>query len=359
MAPPPELSDEERKVFDFITNGDLAGLTKHMSIHGIKPNIYDEHGMTPLTHACFKGNKEISQYLIDQGADVNSDKHEHGYTALHFAALSGNAELCQILLSADAKPYKTNSVGRTPAQMGGFVGNHHCVPVINNFIPKSDVDYYTVSHGDGIAPTLPATMASAFHKLIMQVNIYPIRIALCTLPTLVEEYTKVKNTLEKMSAKQMKGDECNEVMSFKLHYLAFVIGEIIKCDVSEKQSSPVEIFAKRILKPNSGEKYLDSMIRECIREFPHKETTIFRQMVTSLAGIEDPPSAISVITTVINGARGFADDIKVCATCCEETATKKCSKCKKVQYCDRECQRLHWFVHKKECDRNTDESSVK
>ncbi|CAB0019255.1 unnamed protein product [Nesidiocoris tenuis] len=359
MSPLPELSEEEKKVFDLISKGDLSGLATHMTLHGIKPNILDDHGMTPLTHACFKGNKEISQFLIDQGADVNSDKHEHGYTALHFAALSGNSDLCQILLAADAKPYKTTSVGRTPSQMGGFVGNHQCVAVINNFIPKSDVDYFTVSHADGVAPTLPASFASAFHRLVMQVNIYPIRIALCTLPTLAEDYTKVKNTLVKMSAKQMRGDECNEVMSFKLHYLGFVVGEIMKCNLPESKTSPVELFTKRILKPNSGEKYLDSMIRECIREFPHKETTIFRQMVTSLAGTDDPPSAVSVVTTVINGARGFADEVKACATCWEETASKKCSKCKKVQYCDRECQRLHWFVHKKECERNGDETAAK
>lgn len=49
---------------------------------------------------------------------------------------------------------------------------------------------------------------------------------------------------------------------------------------------------------------------------------------------------------------GFTDsDALICHTCGEEKATKKCSKCKAVQYCDRECQRLHWFIHKKNCAR--------
>ena len=50
---------------------------------------------------------------------------------------------CRMLLEAGAKPYKTNSVKRTAAAMSAFVGNHNCVAVINNFVPKDDVWCYT------------------------------------------------------------------------------------------------------------------------------------------------------------------------------------------------------------------------
>lgn len=109
--------------------------------------------------------------LFSQGADVNSGRHEHAYTALHFAALSGNPELCQLLLMSGAKSHATNSVGRTAAQMAAFVGMHACVATINNHIPKSDVDYYTVPHGLETEPKLPPFMASALHKFMMQVDI--------------------------------------------------------------------------------------------------------------------------------------------------------------------------------------------
>lgn len=77
-------------------------------------------------------------------------------------------------------------------------------------------------------------------------------------------------------------------------------------------------------------------------------------MVSVLArGAESPP-ALEVISSAIGGQRGFKDcENTMCATCGEENATKKCSKCKQVQYCDRECQRLHWFTHKKECERTS------
>lgn len=83
----------------------------------------------------------------------------------------------------------------------------------------------------------------------------------------------------------------------------------------------------------------------------------FLQMVKSLARKEDSPSALSVILNAINGQSSFNDDLSPCVTCTEPKALKKCSKCRAVQYCDRECQRLHWFVHKKECARSSTSSS--
>lgn len=77
------------------------------------------------------------------------------------------------------------------------------------------------------------------------------------------------------------------------------------------------------------------------------------QIVKSLARKEDAPPALNVILSAINSQSNFNDDSTPCVTCTEPKAIKKCSKCKAVQYCDRECQRLHWFVHKKECARST------
>lgn len=48
-------------------------------------------------------------------------------------------------------------------------GNHTCVAVISNFIPKSDVDYYTVPQGLETEPKLPPFLVDPLHKFIMQV----------------------------------------------------------------------------------------------------------------------------------------------------------------------------------------------
>jgi len=51
-----------------------------------------------------------------------------------------------------------------------IAGNHVCVAVINSYIPKSDVDYYTIPQGLETEPKLPPTLAAPVHKFIMQVS---------------------------------------------------------------------------------------------------------------------------------------------------------------------------------------------
>lgn len=299
-----------------------------------------------------------------QGADVNSGKHEYNYTALHFGALSGSSEVCKLLLEAGAKPTTTNSVGRTASQMAAFVGNHHTVATINNFVPRTEIAYYSVARGQQTEPYLPPFLVEPLHKFMLGVNIHPVRLALNLNHStgLLDNGDKVSKVLEMLCKKEMtRGSETNEVMAFKYHYLSYIIREIYNikdkqkpnAENEEKKHDFVELFCKKLLKPGKDGVSLDlmdSFLKDCVREFPYRECTTFHQMVTALTS-KDPPPALSVINCTINGQRGFVDAIPYCSTCGEEKPAKKCSKCKSVQYCDRECQRLHWFVHKKACTR--------
>ncbi|XP_014470132.1 PREDICTED: ankyrin repeat and MYND domain-containing protein 2 [Dinoponera quadriceps] len=374
MAPGTEgLTDLQRDIFTKISKNEVCELKTLLAPNKVKMDFVDENGMSPLQHACYKGNVEIVQMLLDQGADVNACQHEHAYTALHFAALSGNAELCHLLMSHGARLTAMNSVGRTAAQMAAFVGNHNCVATINNFIPKVDIDFYIKPQGLQTEPMLPPHLADYFHKFIMQVNVNPVRVAinLQRFPALLENAAKVQKVLESMRYREMtRGAETNEVMAFKYHYLSCVVDEVLKCqkrqeamkaekseknteEIEEKKSDTVELLVRRFLKCSKNDglpEYQEAFLRESVREFPFRESTIFRQMVATLAS-RDPPSAVSVVSAAINGQRGFNDNAQICVTCGEDKAVKKCSKCKAVQYCDRECQRLHWFMHKKACAR--------
>ncbi|XP_015114985.1 ankyrin repeat and MYND domain-containing protein 2 [Diachasma alloeum] len=379
MAPATMCTDVQKEIFTKITNNEAGELKSLLASSKIKIDFVDENGMSPLQHACYKGNKEIAQMLLDQGADVNACQHEHDYKALHFAALSGNADLCHLLLTHGAKINATNSVGRTAAQMAAFVGNHNCVATINNYIPKADIDYYVKPQGLQTEPMLPPHLADSFHRFIMQVNVHPVRVAItlqkCT--GLLDHLPKVQKVLESLRQREMtRGADTNEIMAFKYHYLSCIINELLKLkkrqearkEKAEKDKAPeasdkpstksqtdlVELFIKQLLKCNKNDalrpEYQEALLREIVREFPFRESTIFRQMIATLAG-SDPPSAVSVVSAAINGQRGFADLSQICVTCGEEKTTKKCSKCRAVQYCDRECQRYHWFLHKKECAR--------
>lgn len=90
---------------------------------------------------------------------------------MHFAALSGSTDTVQQLLTAGAKTYHTNTLGRTATQMAAFVGNHAVVALINNYLPMSDVMKYTVPSGLEKEAKLPAAVAKPLYDLIMQVSL--------------------------------------------------------------------------------------------------------------------------------------------------------------------------------------------
>ncbi|KAG0699140.1 Ankyrin repeat and MYND domain-containing protein 2 [Chionoecetes opilio] len=143
------------------------------------------------------------------GADVNNDSHNHRYSPLHFAALSGNVEAVQHLLTAGARPYHTNTLGRTATQMAAFVGNHAVVALINNYVPMSHVTQYTQPSGLEKEAKLPPQAAKPLYDLIMQVNLHPVRIALSVgASALLQEHSnKAWRLLDHLCEKESKRSE--------------------------------------------------------------------------------------------------------------------------------------------------------
>ncbi|KXJ78877.1 hypothetical protein RP20_CCG003232 [Aedes albopictus] len=367
-APKVILSSEQKEIFDRISKNENSELKLVLAQFKQSVDFVDDNGMTPLQHAAYKGNKDAVQMLLDQGADVNSGKHEYNYTALHFGALSGSVDVCMKLLLAGAKSDAVNTIGRTAAQMAAFVANHQVVATINGFVPIKDIECYTKIQGSQKEPLLPVVHLEGFHKFIMQTNIHPVRIALNLqkFGLFAVDLMRIRLVLDEMRERDMdRRNEINEVMAFKYHYLGYMVNEIEKCrhyflarkaegsNGKDQKSDFVELFAKRVLKQgkDGALEYVEATIRECVREFPFREYAIFRQVVTQLASKDNSASALEIIKAAINGQRGFQDTISLCSSCGEEKPDKKCSKCKQVQYCDRECQRLHWFMHKKVCAR--------
>nr|CAG4650976.1 EOG090X06BA [Simocephalus serrulatus]SVE94240.1 EOG090X06BA [Simocephalus serrulatus] len=356
------ISEGFTKATEKINNNDVSGLQELLKSHEVEIDEEDDHGMTLLQHAAFKGKKELCQLLLDLGADPNGGHHEHQYSALHFAALSGNLDICQQLLHCGSKPDALNSVGRTATQMAAFVGNHGVVSVINNFIPRTDIEQYTVVCKDETEPKLPPAAAPALHKFVMQVNLHPVHLLLTVqkLPLLSDNLSKVGHVLELLSENQMKrSHEANEILSLKYHYLRFLVERLAKEQQQHSDKPVVELinqYVKAFLKPRTSDgfpEFMDNFIRESVRTFPFKETTVFRQLLVNLSKTKqslDSQLALSLLSSCINGQRGFQDD-DACATCGQEKVPSKCSICKSVQYCNRDCQKIHWFIHKKECDK--------
>lgn len=65
MSEKRELDPSEKEVFNTIEMNDIA-LLRTLLTHRKDVNIFDENLMTPLQHACYKGNLEMVQLLLDQ-----------------------------------------------------------------------------------------------------------------------------------------------------------------------------------------------------------------------------------------------------------------------------------------------------
>lgn len=360
QAPQPEI-------IRLVGQSDVNGV-KNLLLRGeAKTEETDGSGMTALHHAAYKGNAELCKLLIEHGADINSDSHDHRYSPLHFAALSGSTATVQHLLTAGAKTYYTNTLGRTAAQMAAFVGNHAVVALINNYVPLEAVTYYTKPMGLEKEAKLSTEVANPLYDLIMQVNLHPVRVAMYLERSEVirKHISSAYKVLDLMCEKESKRPEgVNEVICIKFHYLAYILRtlekEIKKFESSkEKNTSEKDcpIFESIIKKWLRGREYdgieehMEYYIRDAIKSFPYVEMPLFIQLVRNMTGKLGDSWALGVLSGCINGQRAFQDD-KSCSTCGEEKKdAKKCAKCKMVQYCDRVCQKLHWTNHKKFCSR--------
>lgn len=127
-----------------------------------------------------------------------------------------------------------------------------------------------------------------------------------------------------MCEKEMqKSHDLNELLAFKFHYQGWILAELIRCEEQFKaqhkdkpageetggeanKNEFIEVFVKRVLKENKlGQlDYVEYTIRECAREFPVRECTIFRQIATQLSASAAPP-ALTILRNAINGMRGF------------------------------------------------------
>lgn len=77
-------------------------------------DIEDNYGRTVLLNAALYGNLELTEWVIEKGANVNHiDKN--GYSALHFAAQENHTDVVKFLLEHNASPNIQDKNGNTPA----------------------------------------------------------------------------------------------------------------------------------------------------------------------------------------------------------------------------------------------------
>jgi len=81
---------------------------------GVDVNERKKNGFTALDLAARVGQEDAAKVLLDNGADVNA-KSEHGYTSLHYATSFGlSVDLVKLLIAKGANVNAKNFIGMTP-----------------------------------------------------------------------------------------------------------------------------------------------------------------------------------------------------------------------------------------------------
>jgi len=308
-------------------------------------------GMTALMYASYKGNKEMVEYLLANGADPNCDSQKDMYTPLMFAALSGSVNTVRILLEAGANPRAENKIKRTASQLGAFVGRHDCVSIINNFVEPDQIKYHTETHGLEDTPKLPDHLSSALHQMIVIPNLNPVKLVLFLQDhvELLENQKSVTSVLECECSKAFKA--VNEVLSIKVHVFHHVYQQAVESYMKNKEIKTFLKFLVKVRKEDGFPINQEMLLRGSLKTFQFaSQSNLFQQIIKSVWAVEpgQSPSTLTCLTQSINGMQ--STDFSECCSCCgERHCLKKCSACKMVRYCSGDCQKLHWPNHKLFC----------
>lgn len=98
-------------------------LTKH------NVNTCDAKGISLLKWASLKGNQQICEILLKEGALVDIQDHENR-TALHYAANNGHVHVCTLLLKNNAHVNQQTNTGTSPLYAAAQNGHAHICSVL-------------------------------------------------------------------------------------------------------------------------------------------------------------------------------------------------------------------------------------
>lgn len=345
------MANVKDKLISLSLAGDLEGVKDLLKENPNLPiDSTDSSGMTALQQAAFRGNLGLCQYLLERGADVNSNKHENQYTTLMFAALSGNEDVVNLMLEADAKPDAVNSVNRNAAEMASFVGQYHIAGVINNFLPSKDLSRFTKPTGLEQEEKLTARLLKPFHSLICDSNVNPVHLLLKLkeVPEIVESSKSLCQVLDQLAIEKMAAHNTNECLALKLHYLSCLLR--LAASVFTSTSPSLDSLLKKFARGRRDDGVLENMeqfIRSTLRSFPRADSNLLIMMVQRLANVKvgDDPTSLRVITDSITGNRMDHPEGSECELCSARNP-KRCTGCYLVFYCSQVCQKLHRPTHK-------------
>lgn len=120
--------EKAKSVFDIARSGTVAELKDLMKTNPDVINQTNENGFSPLILACYRGNIEVADFLIDNVKDLDY-KSQDG-TALAGLSVRYNKNLVEHLLKKNANPNVADSTGTTPLFWAVKSGNKELVGLL-------------------------------------------------------------------------------------------------------------------------------------------------------------------------------------------------------------------------------------
>jgi uncharacterized protein len=104
--------------------------------HGAKVDATDGEGVTPLVLASYRGQTEVVKLLLERSADVNAREKRNGLSSLSHAVGRGDKELVGVLLAHGADPLQKSADGRTPLERAEANGATEIVALLKGAAKK-------------------------------------------------------------------------------------------------------------------------------------------------------------------------------------------------------------------------------
>src|SRR6266852_7811801 len=138
----------ELDIFEASVLGKLEQVKNLMDHNPSIANSYSPDGFIPVALAAYLGQKEVTEYLILKGANVNAiAKNATGFTALTGAIANNHAEISKILVKKGADVNQRYEGGVSPLMEASLNGNLELV----KFLLENGADP-TAKTGDGKTP---------------------------------------------------------------------------------------------------------------------------------------------------------------------------------------------------------------
>ncbi len=107
------LEKANKELLKVAKAGILERVKELITVHKADVNTVDKSGYTPLHLTCLMGHKEIVNFLIKAGANVNAKRGTSGSTPLHYACGKVFPEIVSALLAAKANVSEKNEINST------------------------------------------------------------------------------------------------------------------------------------------------------------------------------------------------------------------------------------------------------